>query len=166
MKPEAFFRDIVDPSLKRLTEWTGLVSDDRARVLVMAIAGQESNWRYRLQSPVPYARSYWQFELGGAVRGVLTHPASADRIRTVCRALDLICTEEAVYDVMAWNETLACCMARLLLWTDPRPLPAVGERELAWNYYCHTWNPGAPHPERWAQNYAIAKALVGRGTDA
>ncbi len=43
--------------------------DVRARVLMLAIAGQESAWKYRAQVGGP-ARGFWQFEVTG-VDGVL-----------------------------------------------------------------------------------------------
>lgn len=163
MKPEDFFRDIVDPSLKKLTEWTGTPSDDRARVLVMAIAGQESHWEQRRQVEGP-ARSYWQFELFGGVVGLFNVVRA--RLDKVLVPLDIPAVPGTVHEAMAWNDTLACCMARLLLWTDPHPLPALGDHDAAYAYYIENWRPGMPHPGNWAQNYATAKALVRGEHDA
>lgn len=159
MTPADFLRDIVDPSLTQLSEWTGLVSDDRARVLVMAIAGQESGWEYRQQIGGP-ARSFWQFEQGGGVAGVLQHPASRDKIRAVCKALNVPCTIADVYAAMAYDDVLGCCMARLLLWTDLRRLPDVGDESGAWGYYASLWRPGMPRPETWSARYDTAVQLV------
>ncbi len=169
MMTDLFFREIVAPSLKKLTDWTGTPSDDRAKVLVMAIAGQESNWMHRRQVGISSyypqkvgARGFWQFEStwGGpvAINDILLSTAS--RIAAVCDQLDVPCDEFALYEACAWNDTLACCMARLLLWKDPRPLPAVDDRDAAWYYYLRCWNPGLPRPGDWVQNYAIAKAVV------
>lgn len=158
MKPADFLRDIVDPSLLRLTAWTGLVSDDRARVLVMAIAGQETFWQHRLQVPVAYARSYWQFERGGGVAGLFG--VVPDKLRQVCGALDIPYDPDTVFAAMAYNDTLACCMARLLLWTDPRPLPAVGQIEAGWNYYIANWRPGLPHRGTWDARYETSLAAM------
>lgn len=157
MEPAIFFRDIVDPSLKKLTDWTGLVSDDKARVLVMAIAGQEGDWQYRRQIGGP-ARSFWQFEQGGGVSGLL-HVTSR-KMQAVCAALDIPFDSDDIFEAMAWNETLACCMARLLLWSDPRPLPFVGNESGAWGYYLQGWRPGLPHPERWPKCYGTAMSFV------
>ena len=44
----------------------------------------------------------------------------------------------------------------LLLWTDPRPLPRIGEVQAAWDYYIRNWRPGKPHPKSWAPLYAQA----------
>ncbi len=34
--------------------------------------------------------------------------------------------------------------ARLLLWTDAKPLPAIGDEQGAWDYYLRNWRPGKP----------------------
>ena len=50
-------------------------------------------------------------------------------------------------------DVIDAVFARLLFWTDPLPLPAVGDVEGAWQCYLRTWNPGAysrgTPPERW-----------------
>lgn len=161
MKPEPFYLDAMVPGLDLLTDLTGTPSDERARVLVMAIAGQESEWEHRRQIGGP-ARSYWQFEQWGAVNGVLSHPASSDRARKVCAALDIPSDVPTVYEAMAWNDRLAVTMARLLLWTDPAPLPGIGSQQAAWDYYLRTWRPGKPHPETWPERYATAMDVVAR----
>jgi hypothetical protein len=160
MAPDVFFSDIVVPSLKKLAEWTGVASDDRAHALVMTIAGQESGWKYRRQLPIAYARGYWECEVGGAVTGVLANPASAFHIRAVCAALDIQCDAPTCFEAIAWNDTLACCFARLLLYTDPAPLPAVGDVDGGWSYYQRVWRPGAPRPGSWPERYDTALKLV------
>lgn len=160
MKPSDFFSEIVQPSLARLERWTGLVSDERAAVLLVAIAGQESGWQYRRQIGGP-ARSYFQFEQGGGVVGVLRHSLAAPMIRRVCDEIDVPCDAYTVYEAMAWNDTLAVAMARLLLWTDPRQLPAVGHDAEGWGYYQDNWRPGAPRPETWKGRYATALLVTG-----
>lgn len=160
MTPKDILVDAVDPSLAMLHQLTGIVSTQKARVLMMAIAGQESRWAHRLQVPVAYARSFWQFERGGGVAGVLSHPASKGKIAAVCADLLIPCDVATVYEAMAWNDTLAACMARLLLFTDPGPLPEIGQVEAGWQYYLRNWRPGAPHPEVWPARYATALELV------
>lgn len=159
MEPRVLYYDVVR-SMQALETWTGIKSDDRALVMLMAIAGQESFWAHRKQIGGP-ARSYWQFEKGGGVAGVLNHPATKGAINAVCRVLDIPCDTATVYEAMAWNDTLATCMARLLLYSDPRPLPAPGEQDAAWEYYLRNWRPGMPHPQSWAGRYATAMELAG-----
>lgn len=158
--PLQILTDAVDPALAMLAK-LGVQSDDRARVLLMAIAGQESAWQYRKQIGGP-AHSFWQFEKGGGVAGVLHHPASRDKIKAVCDELGVPCDADAVYALMATPEgdTLSACMARLLLFTDPHPLPAVGEVMAAYDYYARNWRPGLPHPGVWPGRYGTAVGLV------
>lgn len=158
MTPRDLLLKGIDPALELLAK-ASVFSDDRARVLMLAIAGQESGWEHRLQIGGP-ARSFWQFEKGGGVAGVLQHPASAQKIRGVCADLKITCDVPTVYEAMAWNDVLGAAMARLLLLTDPAPLPAVGKVDEAWQYYLRNWRPGMPHPEAWPARYAAALGIV------
>jgi hypothetical protein len=159
MTPKELLTSAIDPAHALLERLTGVKSDDRARVLSLAIAGQESAWEHRLQIGGP-ARSFWQFERGGGVAGVLSHPSSRDKIKAVCAALGVPCDVSTVYREMADNDVLAACMARLLLYTDPAALPAVGDVDAGWAYYLRNWRPGKPHPQTWPLRYAKAKELI------
>lgn len=159
MTPKSLLTDAIDPALALLANVAGVKSDARARLLVLAIAGQESAWQYRRQIGGP-ARSFWQFEKGGGVHGVLTHPASAEKIRKVCAEIEVPCDDATVYDAMAWHDVLGASMARLLLFTDPAELPSVGDVNAGWVYYQRNWRPGAPHPDVWAGRYGTAMGLV------
>lgn len=160
MDPSVFLRDIVDPGLKFLSDTAAVPVSDKARVLVMAIAGQESNWQYRLQIGQGPARSFWQFEQGGGVWGVLNHSSTKPKIQAVCAALHIPCEVHTVYIDMADNDRLACSMARLLLWTDAAALPEVGDVEGGWEYYLRNWRPGMPHPEAWPAKYAASRRAM------
>lgn len=125
-----------------------------ARVLLLAIAGQESGFAHRRQTGQGPARGLWQFEQPG-LRGVLRHPASSEYAEHVCATL--LYQDRRHYELheaLEHNDILACAIARLLLWTDPQPLP--GDAAGAWELYLRTWRPGRPHPERWPANYAAA----------
>ncbi|WP_442951954.1 hypothetical protein [Orrella sp. JC864] len=122
----------------------------RARVMLLAICGQEADFRHRWQifdasrpERMGAARGLWQFERGGGVRGVLRHAASAAHARAVCAARAWSPTETDVYNCLHLDDVLAAAFARLLLWTDPRALPDVGDVEGAWQLYLRTWRPGA-----------------------
>jgi hypothetical protein len=161
MTPDNFYARIVEPTLQYMAgPGINIPATAEARVMLMAIAGQESRWAHRRQIGGP-ARSYWQFEQGGGVSGVLNHPATALKAKAVCGVLDIESDIATVYEAMAFNDTLACCMARLLLWSDAAALPAVGDRDTAWDYYIRNWRPGAPHPESWPGVYEQARAAVG-----
>ena len=90
------------------------------------------------------ARGIFQFERDGGVAGVLQHPQSRPHVLEVCRALGVQATVQGIYDALpSTNDVLDCALARLLYWTDPAPLPEVGDVEGAWRYYLHNWRPGA-----------------------
>lgn len=159
MNSKAFRESILDPALAFLALNTGLQSDDRARILLLAIAGQESDLRHRKQVGGP-ARGFWQFEKPGGVRGVLNHPASAMRADKLCRALEIEPKEDEVYEAIAYSDHLATGFARLLLWTDSAPLPAINDAEAGWQYYQRLWRPGKPRRTDWDANYSTAVTMV------
>lgn len=130
-----------------------------ARVQLLAIGLQESGFLTRQQHGGP-ARSYWQMEQGGGIRGVLTHPASKAYARSFCGLRAVAPVESDVYAAFLGDDQLACAFSRLLLWTDAAPLPQLGDADGAWKYYLHNWRPGNPRPEAWLENYAAALATV------
>lgn len=132
---------------------------DRARVMLLAIGLQESRFEHRRQIGGP-ARGFWQFEKGGGVKGVLTHPASALAVKAVCRERDIEPTASAVYPALEHDDLLACAFARLLLWTDSQPLPAPGYAQASWDYYLRNWRPGKPHRSTWDGLYKRAVEAV------
>jgi hypothetical protein len=144
----------VDPVLYWM-KGLGVSSDDRARVMLLAIAGQESGLRYRAQVGGP-ARGLWQFERGGGVRGVLNHPATAKVAARACAELLIPATEVSVHPALEDNDDLACVFARLLLLSDPAPLPAMDQPDTGWGYYERNWRPGKPHRQTWAEKWRDA----------
>ena len=128
-----------------------------ARTMLLAIGLQESRFEHRVQIRGP-ARGFWQFERGGGVNGVLLHQASRDHARIVCEKLLYDPAPDVVYDAIADNDVLACCFARLLLWTLPASLPTTAEE--GWRQYLAGWRPGKPHPETWPGLYARARETI------
>lgn len=120
-----------------------------ARAMLIAIALQESRLDYRRQRPVAHARGYWQFERGGGVAGVLTHPLTKLHAREICARLDYDPSPAVIWEAIEDNDILAASFARLLLWTDYARLPAKHESSLGWAIYLRTWRPGKPHPQTW-----------------
>lgn len=147
---------LVLPQAARLLPET--MSSVAATTLLMTIGWQESGFRYRRQVKGP-AVGFWQFERGGGVLGVLSHPTTADHMARVCRTLVVPATMEGVYGALEHHDVLAAVCARLLLWTVPRPIPTSGFRD-TWAYYLDAWRPGKPHPEMWAGHYDRAVELV------
>lgn len=134
----------------------------KARVMLLAIGLQESRFEHRRQVGGP-ARGFWQFELGGGVRGVMTHEASRAHANRICRRRGVPSgvpgSVAAAYRGLEKDDILACSFARLLLWTDPKPLPNVGAVNEAWDCYIRNWRPGKPHRGTWNDLYADAMAV-------
>lgn len=130
-----------------------------ARVMLLAIGMQESRLVHRRQIKGP-ARGLWQFEKGGGVKGVLTHSASAPHANMICAVRGVEPTQESVYRALEHDDILAAAFARLLMWTDTKPLPT--EKNDAWDFYAYrTWRPGKPHRQTWDDFYEAAEAFVG-----
>ena len=133
------------------------------RVMLLAIGLQESGLSARAQilngGGKGPARGLWQFEKGG-VRGVYLHRASNESLRLLCRARDVNFDVSQIWGALETDDVFACGVARLLLWTDPRKLPAVDDEDAAWEYYLRNWRPGKPHRDRWSKNHAAARNQV------
>lgn len=149
-------RTAINPALAMLP---ARMDSARARVQMLAIGLQESRLVARVQGGGP-AHGLWQFEQGG-VTGVLSHPASKPWAFAVCAARIADPLPAAVYDRLPTDDILAAAFARLLLWTDPSPLPALGDAQAAWDLYARTWRPGKPRRESWDAFYDQALNAVG-----
>jgi hypothetical protein len=153
---------MVGPALGRLPAH---MDTPAARVMLLAIGLQESRFLYRRQLGDGPARGYWQFERGtkssrGGVWGVYLHRASSELLRLLCRDRDVAFDPGPIWQQIEHDDVLAAGVARLLLWTHPKALPAVGETYRAWHYYLETWRPGKPHPLTWPALYAQAVRAV------
>jgi hypothetical protein len=126
------------------------MSSDSAVCLLLAIGLQESRFTHRRQIGGP-ARGFWQFESGGGVRGVMTHPATREHAKTLCAARGVPFERTTIYSELERDDVLAAGFARLLLFSDPRPLPDVSQQNEAWDLYLRTWRPGKPHPHTWPE---------------
>lgn len=158
MTPALFLEIGIVPALSLLPD---AMDTPEARALLLTIALQESQCKYRRQVNGP-ARSFLQFERAGII-GVLNHRASARHSKTVCDVLEIEWHRDAVYTAIEFQDVLACALGRLLLWTDPTPLPQEGEVDLAFNAYLSTWRPGTPRPGTWPDHFSRAWAIVREG---
>lgn len=138
-----------------------------ARVMLLAIGLQESRFEHRRQlvgnppRPTGPAKSFWQGEQGGGmVHGVRLHPATRAAAAALCRARGVPARDAEVWDAIENDDVLAAGLSRLLLWSDPGRLPAVGDADSAWALYLRTWRPGKPHPQTWPDLYRQAVAEV------
>lgn len=137
----------------------GRFASTEATVMLLAIGLQESRFEHRQQIGGP-ARSFWQFEKSGGVHGVLQHEATRKHAQAVCALRGILPTGVAVYQRMLEDDLLGCAFARLLLFSDPAPLPAPGMRDAAWDYYLRNWRPGKPHRKTWDALYQQAMGAV------
>lgn len=164
------------------------MTSDEARLMMLAIQGQEDPGliRYQLvkrtQRTLPEnvisekwakgpGRGAWQFEQGGGVKGVLEHPSTGAIATYACLKLDVLNSSGAVWRRLEHDDILSACFARLLLWSDPKPLPKIGDEEGAWNLYLRTWRPGAyangsemkraELRAKWHRNYKEAMTELG-----
>ena len=156
------------PGLVLLERISGIRVSPQADQMLLTIALQESGLKHRYQvlsngRPGP-ARGWWQFERMGGVAGVLAHASTAKSAAKVCAYLEVNKSVDDVWRALEGNDALAVCFARLLLWSDPRPLPT--QSALGWGYYLDNWRPGKPHAETWPGHWKrVAEFLEDWGLD-
>lgn len=137
----------------------------QARVQLIAIGLQESRFVYRRQivngQPIGPAKSFWQAEKGGGmVKGVRTHPGTRELAAHVYAARGVRRLDSSIWDAIEHDDVLAAALARLLLYTDPYKLPALGHEQEAWELYVRTWKPGRPRRDTWNAFYQRALDFV------
>jgi len=167
----------IDPALALLP---AKMDTAAARVQLLAIGLQESRFLHRRQlvgnppRPAGPAKSFWQAEQGGGmVHGVRSHAATRASAAQLYLARGVSARDADIWNAIEHDDVLAAGLARLLLWSDPDRLPALGAEEAAWELYLRTWRPGAyarGTPEqraalrrKWTSNYGQALAEVGGG---
>lgn len=147
----------IRPTLSLLESKLGIARTGNAERMLLAIGGQESAWKARVQLGNGPARGWFQFELAG-VRGVIRHPGTQRHAKNACDILLVGFDDASVYNTIAFNDALAATFARLLLFSDPRPLPI--DESGAWDYYLRNWRPGKPRPEKWRENWKVANSVL------
>jgi hypothetical protein len=91
---------------------------------------------------------------------VVDHPASRYWMAKACAARGVAFTATALWNAIEHDDVLAAAAARLLLFTDPRALPGLGDEAEAWRCYMRNWRPGKPHRTTWPDLYAQALAAI------
>lgn len=173
MELATVFKDIIVPAMAELpVSMTG----DKASTMLLTIGLKESLFVYRYQviggGKKGPARSFWQAEEGGGmVTGVMGHKATEALARKLCEKHMVSFTTRAVWLAIETDDVLACALARLLLWTDPYPLPATNDTEEAFKTYLRVWRPGAytrgtdaqraDIRAKWGKDHAAARAVLG-----
>lgn len=161
--------DLIRATIDRLWFDHRVPNGKAAYALLYAIGMQESRFKHRDQvvpgkapGQVGPATGFWQFERGGGVAGVMQHHLSADIARKAVEAAGVPWEPGAVWNALAHPEydRLAATFARLLLFTDARPLPPATPEaeEEAWQYYLRNWRPGKPHRATWGEFWRKAIA--------
>lgn len=158
MNLEEALEIVIIPGLKLLP---AKMDTPSARVIMLTIGMQESRFTYRRQIRGP-ARGFFQFEKGGGYAGVLRHRSSKELAESILNKLHITDTEG--FEALVYNDMLSASFCRLLLWTDPKPLPRLTDRpEVWWDLYLRTWRPGRPHRETWDAFLLHAKEEVLNG---
>jgi hypothetical protein len=145
----------------------GRMDSPQARAMLLAIGLQESGFVARQQGGTKKtpgegpAKSWWQFERRGGVQELLDAVDTAPVLTPICSLLGYPeWTANALHEAMEHNDTLACVMARLLLWRDPSLMPESNQADLGWTIYLRRWRPGRPHPRTWSAHFARAWTFV------
>ena len=133
----------------------------KARVQLLAMTRQEDPQQLRRQMGNGPARGLWQFERGGGVKGVMGHHTTTGHAHRLCAERGVPWDAPAIWAKLETDDLLACGFARLLLYSDPKPLPAIDDPQAGWDLYMRTWRPGQPHPEKWPGNHAAARRALG-----
>lgn len=155
MSPHLFLTRAVEPGLSLLP---GYMTSDCAKIWLMTIAGQETNLQARAQKVAkgpPPALGFWQFEQAG-VDAVLR--SQAKLAQGILETWDIPVSE--AHAALQYNDPVACAFARLLLWSDPAPLPLASDTAAGWNAYLKTWRPGKPDAARWPSAHSVAMTAV------
>lgn len=154
MKMEVFAAEILWPGLRVVEQVCGIPATEPAAQFLAAICKQESNIEMRYQrllgDAAGPARGWAQFEVGG-VKGVLTHQKTAEHAAALCDRYHVTFRIDHVWRAIEGHDGLAIGLARLLVLTDPAPMPR--EEEVAWWYYKRTWRPGKPDRTRWTTSW-------------
>ena len=155
---EQVTENIINPAMKLLP---AKMDTPKARVMLLAIGLQESRFQHTHQIGGP-AHGYWQFESGGGTKGVMEFSTTKAIAQKVAKARGVAWNRNAVFAAIEEDQIFACAFARLLLWTDPKALPEIGEYENAWQLYLRVWRPGKPHRNSWNGLYRQAMFEVAR----
>ena len=168
MKPFLLRHCVIKPACSLLAALSGkeAFASHAAEVMLVAIALQESDAISRTQigaSSAIGARGWWQFEKMGGLAGVMRHRKTGEIAESLCSELGISPSVDAAWAALPYSELLAAGLARLLLWTDSRPLmlPMPEHEGASWDIYIDNWRPGKPHRDRWTQCWRTACDVCG-----
>lgn len=153
--PQIVLAKVIVPALALLPAH---MDTPQARVLELAIGGQESGYRMRKQDGGP-AHGLWQNEQP-VQQLLLQNKASDAEVHALCQSRAVAPLASDMYWALLTDDVFAAGISRLILWCDEEPLPALGAQDDAWVAYLRIWEPGKPRPAAWAANYRAALAAV------
>ncbi|MCI3206570.1 MULTISPECIES: hypothetical protein [Pandoraea] len=158
MTPGEALTNAISPALSLLST---KMDTPQARVMLLSIGLQESHLTFRRQQPTGPARGLWQCEQGtqatrGGIWGLYLFKGTSGYLSNLCAARKVAHDPVAIYKAIETDDVLAAGCARLLLFTDPKSLPAIDDVEGSWALYLRVWNPGKPRPAEWGINHKKA----------
>lgn len=157
MEPKRLLKTAIIPALIELEPFD-IKDSPEAQRFMLAIALQESGIKNRRQMNNGPAASYWQWEKTGGCYGALNHKTVGPMMRAVCDKYDIEATPLGLWTAMQYQDIVAACAARLLIYTLPNSLPQTADD--GWAQYLRAWRPGKPRPDSWDVNWSIADAAV------
>lgn len=157
MEPKRLLQTAIIPAFVELASF-GIKDSPEAHRFMLAIALQESGIEHRRQLGNGPGISYFQFEKTGGCYGALNHKTVGPMMRAICEKYDIEATPLGLWTAMQYQDIVAACAARLLIYTLPTALPMTAED--GWAQYLNAWRPGKPKPDSWNANWAIADQAV------
>lgn len=152
---ELILANAIRPALASLANAHRIPHSTAAERMLLAVGWQESRFVWRDQVDIGPAvmgpaTGFWQFERAGGIQGVMHHHATRAAALNAVAAANLPFEAPIIWAAFTdpKYDRLAATFARLLLWSDPRPLPETFTQ--GWDYYVRNWRPGRPHPSTWA----------------
>jgi hypothetical protein len=174
MSPERYLTGEIIPALTWLTAQHGRdMGPPEVLVQLLATALHEGDG---LKARVQYGpkgssilkrfgHSMWMFEGGekAALAGLFASPATGPALRKACEWLGVEHDHQHVWWCMVGNDKLAAICGRLLLLTDPHPVPMLDDVDESYATYLRCWRPGKPPgPDKWRRVHQRALDAVAR----
>ena len=137
-----------------------------AQKVLLITGATESGYRYLKQYPTGPARSYFQIETRTSYdiwQNYLRFRRSRrKKIVKACHLPDLwmkeIPEEQIHADYLMSNLYFAICMARLVYWRVPKPLPPEDDIAALGSYYIKYYNAGGKATiKKWQEGYDLVK---------
>lgn len=86
----------------------------------------------------------------------VAHKFTSIQLMAFAGVCDIILAGVVIVNQQFPFDPLWYVLGRLLLYTDPKSLPEIGDAQAAWDLYQRVWRPGKPHRQTWDDLYAVA----------